>query len=126
MNSEACAGRVRGAGATARANVTPSRSNHARRGSLSRNPNADATPAPTADVGEASDVTPLDDTVVEAARQEGAVLLYTNAEDQQMAPIKKAFEADIAIARQADSADDIDIPSSAMTTLVSTLFFDHL
>ncbi|MCO1659002.1 ABC transporter substrate-binding protein [Pseudonocardia humida] len=51
------------------------------------------TPAPTADIGEASPVTPLDDTVVEAARAEGEVLLYTNAEDQQMAPIKEAFEA---------------------------------
>jgi iron(III) transport system substrate-binding protein len=50
------------------------------------------TPAPTADIGEASAVTPLDDAVVEAARAEGEVLLYTNAEDQQMAPIKQAFE----------------------------------
>lgn len=50
------------------------------------------TPAPTADVGDASVVTPLEDAVVEQAREEGEVLLYTNAEDQQMAPIKKAFE----------------------------------
>jgi iron(III) transport system substrate-binding protein len=50
------------------------------------------TPAPTADIGVASPVTPLDAAVIEAARQEGEVLLYTNAEDQQMAPIKEAFE----------------------------------
>jgi iron(III) transport system substrate-binding protein len=50
------------------------------------------TPTPTADIGEASAVTPLDDVVVQAAREEGEVLLYTNAEDQQMAPIKEAFE----------------------------------
>jgi iron(III) transport system substrate-binding protein len=50
------------------------------------------TPAPTADVGEASAVTPVDDATLEAAKKEGEVLLYTNAEDQQMAPIKKAFE----------------------------------
>jgi iron(III) transport system substrate-binding protein len=50
------------------------------------------TPAPTADVGEASAVTPLEDDVVEQAREEGEVLLYTNAEDQQMTPIKDAFE----------------------------------
>ncbi|WP_436698756.1 ABC transporter substrate-binding protein [Nocardioides sp. BYT-33-1] len=51
------------------------------------------TPAPTADVGEASEVTPLDEATIDAARKEGEVLLYTNAEDQQTAPIKKAFEA---------------------------------
>lgn len=49
-------------------------------------------PEPTADIGEASGVTPVDDTVLEAAKTEGEVLLYTNAEDQQMQPIKKAFE----------------------------------
>jgi iron(III) transport system substrate-binding protein len=49
-------------------------------------------PAPTADIGVASEVTPLDNAVIEAARGEGEVLLYTNAEDQQMAPIKEAFE----------------------------------
>ena len=48
--------------------------------------------APSADVGEASEVTPLDDATVAAAREEGEVLLYTSAEDQQMAPIKAAFE----------------------------------
>lgn len=52
-----------------------------------------STPAPTADIGEASEVTPVDDATLEAANEEGEVLLYTNAEDQQIAPIKKAFEA---------------------------------
>ncbi|WP_205473065.1 ABC transporter substrate-binding protein [Nocardioides sp. SYSU D00038] len=51
------------------------------------------TPEPTADVGDASAVTPVDDEVLEAAKEEGEVLMYTNAEDQQTAPIKKAFEA---------------------------------
>src|SRR5688572_5852461 len=49
-------------------------------------------PTPTADVGKASGVTPVDDATLAAANSEGEVLLYTNAEDQQMAPIKKAFE----------------------------------
>lgn len=47
---------------------------------------------PTADVGDASAVTPLDDAVIQKARDEKEVLLYTNAEDQQMAPIRRAFE----------------------------------
>lgn len=51
-----------------------------------------ATPTATADVGQASAVTPLDDATIAAAKEEGEVLLYTNAEDQQMAPVKKAFE----------------------------------
>lgn len=54
---------------------------------------ASSTPEATADVGEASEVTPLEDSVVAAAREEGEVLMYTNAEDQQTAPIKAAFEA---------------------------------
>ena len=54
---------------------------------------ADAGPTPTADVGQASAVTPMDDATVAAAEEEGEVLLYTNAEDQQIAPVKKAFEA---------------------------------
>jgi iron(III) transport system substrate-binding protein len=53
---------------------------------------APTAPAPTADIGVASAVTPLDVATVDAARAEGEVLLYTNAEDQQMAPIKEAFE----------------------------------
>ncbi|UMG94083.1 extracellular solute-binding protein [Nocardioides sp. TF02-7] len=52
-----------------------------------------STPAPTADVGEASAVTPVDDATLEAAYEEGEVLMYTNAEDQQIAPVKEAFEA---------------------------------
>ena len=50
-------------------------------------------PESSADVGEASEVTPVEDSVLEAAQEEGEVLLYTNAEDQQTAPIKEAFEA---------------------------------
>jgi iron(III) transport system substrate-binding protein len=50
------------------------------------------TPEPTADVGDPSAVTPVDDATLEAAQEEGEVLLYTNAEDQQMTPLKKAFE----------------------------------
>jgi iron(III) transport system substrate-binding protein len=53
---------------------------------------AASTPEATADVGDASAVTPVDDATLEAAKGEGEVLLYTNAEDQSMAPIKKAFE----------------------------------
>lgn len=57
----------------------------------------EASPAPSptvsADVGDASAVTPVDDATLEAAQEEGEVLAYVNAEDQQMAPIKKAFEA---------------------------------
>lgn len=55
-------------------------------------PAAASTPEPTADVGEASAVTPVDDATLAAANEEGEVLIYTNAEDQQMAPLKKAFE----------------------------------
>lgn len=52
---------------------------------------ATSTPTATADVGEASAPTPLDDATIAAAREEGEVLLYTNAEDQQMGPLSKAF-----------------------------------
>jgi iron(III) transport system substrate-binding protein len=62
-------------------------------GSSAEEPDSGSTPSPTADVGDPSAVTPLDDETVAAAQEEGEVLLYTNAEDQQMAPIKKAFEA---------------------------------
>ena len=55
-------------------------------------PAAASTPEPTADVGRASEVTPVDDATLAAAMEEGELLLYTNAEDQQMAPLKKAFE----------------------------------
>jgi iron(III) transport system substrate-binding protein len=54
---------------------------------------ASSTPTTTADVGQASAVTPPDPAVLEAARSEGEVLLYTNAEDQQMTPVRTAFEA---------------------------------
>ena len=49
-------------------------------------------PTATADVGQASAVTPLDDETIAKAESEGEVLMYTNAEDQQIAPLKKAFE----------------------------------
>ncbi|MEV5504239.1 hypothetical protein AB0M50_53435, partial [Nonomuraea fuscirosea] len=51
-----------------------------------------AEPTATADVGKASAVTPVDDATLKAAQAEGEVLLYTNSEDQQMAPLVKAFE----------------------------------
>ncbi|GAA0973036.1 ABC transporter substrate-binding protein [Acrocarpospora macrocephala] len=53
---------------------------------------AATTPTATANVGRASAVTPVDDATLKAARAEGEVLLYTNAEEQQMAPVVKAFE----------------------------------
>jgi iron(III) transport system substrate-binding protein len=65
------------------------------------------TPTAAADVGNASAVTPLDDATVAAAKEEGEVLLYTNAEDQQMAPVKKAFEkANPGITLRSLSLDD--------------------
>ncbi|GAA0253677.1 ABC transporter substrate-binding protein [Cryptosporangium japonicum] len=51
-------------------------------------------PPATADVGRASAVTPVDAATLTAAGREGEVLLYTNSEDQQMAPLVKAFQAD--------------------------------
>lgn len=53
---------------------------------------ATSTPTATADVGQASAVTSVDDKTLEAAEQEGSVLLYSNAEDQQLRPVKAAFE----------------------------------
>ncbi|MEV1246230.1 ABC transporter substrate-binding protein [Nonomuraea sp. NPDC050022] len=53
---------------------------------------ASTTPTATADVGQASAVTPVDEATLKAARAEREVLLYTNAEDQQMAPLVKGFE----------------------------------
>ncbi|MFG1922798.1 ABC transporter substrate-binding protein [Cryptosporangium sp. NPDC048952] len=50
-------------------------------------------PSATADVGQASAVTPVDAATLAAAKKEGEVLLYTNSEDQQMTPLIKAFEA---------------------------------
>lgn len=52
-----------------------------------------STPTATADVGTASAVTPVDDETLAAAEKEGEVLLYTNADNQLMAPVKEAFEA---------------------------------
>ncbi|MEV0161688.1 ABC transporter substrate-binding protein [Nonomuraea fuscirosea] len=51
-----------------------------------------AEPTATADVGKASAVTPVNDATLKAAQAEGEVLLYTNSEEQQMAPLVKAFE----------------------------------
>lgn len=64
-------------------------------GSSGDDTTASAAPSTTAsaDVGDASAVTPVDDATLAAAEDEGEVLAYVNAEDQQMAPIKKAFEA---------------------------------
>ncbi|MFI8090794.1 ABC transporter substrate-binding protein [Streptomyces sp. NPDC086080] len=43
-------------------------------------------------MGEASSVTPLDAATISRAKKQGSVLLYTNADADQMAPIAKAFE----------------------------------
>ncbi len=61
-------------------------------GSSSDDTDAATTPSATVDVGAASAVTPVDDATLEAAKKEKEVLLYTNAEDQQMTPVRKAFE----------------------------------
>ncbi len=45
------------------------------------------------DVGKASAVTPVDAATLARARKQGSVLLYTNADEQQMKPISQAFEA---------------------------------
>ncbi|MFJ4840164.1 ABC transporter substrate-binding protein [Streptomyces sp. NPDC088746] len=52
-----------------------------------------ATPTSTVDVGKAAPVTPLDAATVARAEKQGSVLLYTNADADQMAPLTKAFEA---------------------------------
>ncbi len=52
-----------------------------------------ATPTPSVDVGRASPVTPLDAATVARAEKQGSVLLYTNADADQTAPLAKAFEA---------------------------------
>jgi iron(III) transport system substrate-binding protein len=51
------------------------------------------TPSSSFDVGKASPVTPLDAATLARARKQGSVLLYTNADADQMAPVTKAFEA---------------------------------
>ncbi|SFO54069.1 MULTISPECIES: ABC transporter substrate-binding protein [Actinomadura] len=53
---------------------------------------ASPTSTPLADVGTASPVTPPAADVLAAAEKEGSVLLYTDADDQIMDPIRKAFE----------------------------------
>jgi iron(III) transport system substrate-binding protein len=45
------------------------------------------------DVGRASAVTPVDAATLARARKQGSVLLYTNADEQQMKPISQAFTA---------------------------------
>lgn len=55
-------------------------------------PSAAPTTTASADIGEAAATTEVDEAVLEAALEEGEVLAYVNAEDQQMAPIKEAFE----------------------------------
>ncbi|GGX63781.1 ABC transporter substrate-binding protein [Streptomyces fructofermentans] len=52
-----------------------------------------ATPTPSVDVGKASPVTPLDAATIAKAKKQGSLLLYTNADADQMAPVVKAFEA---------------------------------
>ncbi|WP_328491967.1 extracellular solute-binding protein [Streptomyces sp. NBC_00414] len=52
-----------------------------------------ATPTSTVDVGKAAPATPLDAATVARAEKQGSVLLYTNADADQMAPLTKAFEA---------------------------------
>ncbi|MFJ4835851.1 ABC transporter substrate-binding protein [Streptomyces sp. NPDC088747] len=52
-----------------------------------------ATPTSSVDVGKASAVTPLDSATIARAEKQGSVLLYTNADAEQMAPVTKAFEA---------------------------------
>ncbi|MFE9680421.1 ABC transporter substrate-binding protein [Streptomyces sp. NPDC002701] len=52
-----------------------------------------AAPTSTVDVGKAAPVTPLDAATVARAEKQGSVLLYTNADADQMAPVTKAFEA---------------------------------
>ncbi|PSM45016.1 hypothetical protein C6Y14_02675 [Streptomyces dioscori] len=52
-----------------------------------------AKPTSSVDVGKAAPVTPLDAATVARAQKQGSVLLYTNADADQMAPLTKAFEA---------------------------------
>ncbi|MFS8198182.1 ABC transporter substrate-binding protein [Streptomyces sp. CWNU-52B] len=59
----------------------------------STDPNGSATPTSSVDVGKAAPVTPLDAATIAKAKKQGSVLLYTNADADQMAPLTKAFEA---------------------------------
>lgn len=61
-------------------------------GSSSPGP-ASQEPATAVDVGAASAVTPPDAATLAAARKEGSLLLYTNADNQLMKPVTAAFEA---------------------------------
>jgi len=61
-------------------------------GGSSDEPDA-AGPTSTADPGQASEVTPVSDEIVAAAKEEGSVLLYGNANDEIMAPLAEAFMA---------------------------------
>ncbi|MGR3867009.1 ABC transporter substrate-binding protein [Streptomyces graminifolii] len=54
---------------------------------------ATATPSSTVDVGNPSAVTPVDAGTLARAKKQGSVLLYTNADEQQMKPITEAFQA---------------------------------
>jgi iron(III) transport system substrate-binding protein len=55
--------------------------------------NGSAKPTSSVDVGKAAPVTPLDAATIARAKKQGSVLLYTNADADQMAPLTKAFEA---------------------------------
>ncbi len=52
-----------------------------------------AEPRASFDPGSASSVTPVDDAVVSAAQQEKTVLVYGNANDENMTPVVEAFQA---------------------------------
>ncbi|MFD7898266.1 ABC transporter substrate-binding protein [Streptomyces sp. NPDC059743] len=52
-----------------------------------------ATPSSGVDVGKASAVTPVDGATLAKAKEQGSVLLYSNADEQQMKPVIDAFEA---------------------------------
>ncbi|MHC3472587.1 ABC transporter substrate-binding protein [Streptomyces sp. 7R007] len=58
-------------------------------------PDVGGSTAPTSsvNVGKAAPLTPLDAATIARARKQGSVLLYTNADADQTAPIAKAFEA---------------------------------
>ncbi|MGW5640582.1 ABC transporter substrate-binding protein [Streptomyces sp. NPDC003832] len=52
-----------------------------------------AEPTSSVDVGKAAQVTPLDAETIAKAKKQGSILLYTNADNAQMTPLTKAFEA---------------------------------
>ncbi|WP_194280438.1 ABC transporter substrate-binding protein [Streptomyces fagopyri] len=55
--------------------------------------NGSAKPTSAVDVGKAAPATPLDPKTIARAKDQGSLLLYTNADADQMAPLTKAFEA---------------------------------